>query len=86
MGMTATNPCVTRNHSVAVTGGLTADGTVVEVQYVAAKARKAAELGLDAILVPAGQSVDVADITVIETKTFAQARDYGLNRDPTCLS
>lgn len=84
IGFAATNPCVRYNDSVAMTGGLSVEGTVVEVEYVRAKAKRAAARGKDVFIVPAGQRVSVPGIRVVEATTFADARTHALERASSC--
>lgn len=85
LGYSATNECVDLNESVAVTGGLSSDGTVVQVDRVREKATTARKQNLTTFLVPAGQGVKVGGIEVIEVSTFREAAKYGLEEHPSCV-
>ncbi|MDQ2074691.1 S16 family serine protease [Haloarcula sp. H-GB4] len=85
-GFAATNPCIELNGSVAMTGGLTRSGTVIEVQHVREKAVAAKDRGVTVFVVPQGQAVDVDGIRVVEVATFAEATNYTLGRTPVCRS
>ncbi|AEM58741.1 hypothetical protein HISP_16131 [Haloarcula hispanica N601] len=83
-GFAATNPCVELNRSVAMTGGLTRSGTVVEVKRVREKAIAAKERGVTVFAVPQGQAVNVEGIRVVEVATFGEAANYTLERTAEC--
>jgi len=84
LGFAATDPCVSLNRSVAVTGGLDASGTVTEVAYVEEKAIAARENGVARIVVPEGQGVAVNGISVVEVTTFESATEQALDVDADC--
>lgn len=80
----ATDPCRRLNGSVATTGGLTADGEVITVDYVRAKAVAARRAGADLFLVPPGQTVEISGIEVREVASFGAAADYALTAKQQC--
>lgn len=84
LGFAATDPCIRMNESIAATGGLTTDGTVVEVQYIREKAQAARERGIELFLVPGNQGVNVTGIRVVEVRTFEQAATVGLESNTAC--
>jgi ATP-dependent Lon protease len=86
LGFAATDPCTRMNESVAATGGLTTDGTVVDVQYVREKAQTARERGIQVFLVPANQGINVTGIHVVEVGTFEQAANRALESSSDCQS
>ncbi|ELZ95940.1 hypothetical protein C440_06607 [Haloferax mucosum ATCC BAA-1512] len=85
LGFAATNECVELNESVAVTGGLSSDGTVVQVDRVLEKAKNARQRNVTTFLVPAGQGVAVDGIEIVGVSTFREAATYGLNQHPSCI-
>ncbi|WP_309484894.1 ATP-dependent protease La [Halorhabdus salina] len=84
LGFAGTNPCTRMNESVAATGGLTTDGTVVDVQYIREKAQTASERGIQVFLVPPNQGITVSGIRVVEVGTFEQAADRALDSNAGC--
>lgn len=85
-GFAATDPCVELNESVAMTGGLTDDGTVVDVQNVREKAVAAKRRGVEVFVVPRGQRIEVDGIEVVGVATFERAAAYGLDRREPCVA
>ncbi|WP_233263392.1 S16 family serine protease [Halorhabdus sp. CUG00001] len=84
LGFAGTNSCTRINESVAATGGLTTDGTIVDVQYVREKAQTASDRGIQVFLVPPNQGIDVSGISVVEVGTFEQAADRALESSASC--
>jgi hypothetical protein len=79
-----TDPCVDRRSDVHVTGGLTSDGTVVEVNHVEEKARAAAARNASVFVVPDGQGVAFPSIEIVEVTSFDEAAGVSLERNDSC--
>lgn len=77
----ATDPQYRRNRSVALTGAVRADGGVVSVDYIAAKARAAREAGKTLLVAPPTiRTVDIPGIKIVQVRSLEQALKYALVR------
>lgn len=87
LGTLATDSRYELRDGVTATGKVTERGTVGRVREVGAKVRAAREAGLDTIVVPPGQGVDVDGIRVVEATNLSQAADVALERiEPSARS
>lgn len=78
--LAATNEGYTLNTSVAMTGAVEPDGSVMPVGDIRAKAIAAAEEGKDIFIAPpTSETVDVDGIEIIHVRAIDEAFDYALD-------
>lgn len=78
LALLSTPQNVSLNESVAMTGGVNAEGEVRQVGHVREKAIAARDAGYDMFLVPEGQNVGVEGIVVKEVGTVEEAARIAL--------